>query len=74
MDYDKLLSTKEAAKFLKVAPQTMRGWRGKKHFQPLKFYRVGRNCRYDIKDLKAYLLSGQNKRLNKKLERAIGID
>ncbi len=68
MDYDKLLSTNEVAKILKVAPQTLRGWRGKQFYQPLKYYRIGRNCRYELKDVEEFLLSGVNKRLKKRME------
>lgn len=42
---DELLTTREAAALLKVAPGTLEVWRSSKRY-PLPFVRVGRAVRY----------------------------
>ena len=48
-----LLTTKEAAAFLKVAPITLAKWRGKK--KGPTWTRTGRTIKYRRRDLEAYL-------------------
>ena len=63
-----MVSTSEAAQILGVSPQTLRGWRSR-NLQPLKFFRVGRNCKYAKNDVKNFL----QERINIKMERKIKI-
>jgi len=53
---EKLLTNKEAAAVLDVAPGTLPIWRCKRRYN-LPFVRVGRNVRYREKDLLAWLES-----------------
>lgn len=45
---DEYLTTKQAAEFLQVKPETMRNWN---YFKKIPFVKVGRSVRYKLSDL-----------------------
>jgi len=51
---DRLLTAREAARELRLAPNTLAKWRARER-QPLPFIRVGRVVRYRQADLHAYI-------------------
>jgi len=53
----KLLTEKEAATYLGIAPGTLSVWRSTKRY-PLPFKRIGRCIRYAIDDLDAFIVNG----------------
>lgn len=59
MQYDytnpnQLLTSKEAAEFLGISPQTMEVWRSTKRYN-LKYIKIGKNVRYRMKNLLDFL-------------------
>ena len=51
----RLLSTREAATYLRLSPRTLEGWRcGKGGVQGPPFVKYGRNVFYRIEDLRAW--------------------
>ena len=55
----RLLSVEETAQILGISPQTIYnqiGRKAKKKF-PIKVKRVGRLCKFDIRDIEAYIKS-----------------
>lgn len=60
---DKLLNSKEAARFLKVSLVTLHKW---KVSGQVKFHRIGSRIRYKKSDLDAALLSVSNKPKSKR--------
>lgn len=53
-DFDTLLDTKEAAKFLGLKEKTLVVWRSTKHY-PLEYIKVGGHVRYRLSVLKDFL-------------------
>lgn len=53
----KLLTEKEAAAYLGIAPGTLSVWRSTKRY-PLPFSKIGRCVRYSIDDLDAFIVNG----------------
>jgi hypothetical protein len=53
---NKRLNEKEAAEFLDVSPGTLSVWRCLGRYD-IPFYRIGRNIRYDLDDLRAFVES-----------------
>lgn len=53
----KLLTEKEAAAYLGIAPGTLSVWRSTKRY-PLTFKKIGRCVRYSIDDLDAFIVNG----------------
>lgn len=56
-DIDKLLSEQEAAPFIGVKPQTLAKWRMNGNPDAPTFVRIGRNCRYKLSTLRAWMAS-----------------
>ena len=52
----KLITPKEAALYLGLAPETLTTWRSTRRY-PLPFVKVGRYVRYDLADLDRFLES-----------------
>ncbi|MEZ4395942.1 MAG: helix-turn-helix domain-containing protein [Candidatus Krumholzibacteriia bacterium] len=55
---DRLLTSAEAAEYLRVTQSTLESWRYPTRKRPLPFVRVGRAVRYRKKDLDAFLDAG----------------
>jgi predicted DNA-binding transcriptional regulator AlpA len=51
-----LRDEKAAAQFLQVSPGTLQVWRSTKRY-PLPFVKIGRNVRYRLSDLQAFVQS-----------------
>lgn len=53
----KLLTEKEAAAYLGIAPGTLSVWRSTKRY-PLAYHKIGRCVRYSMDELEAFAASG----------------
>lgn len=58
IEHSALLSREEAANYLKVSPSTLANWACTKKFN-IPYFRVGRSVRYRLRDLEAFVQSGE---------------
>lgn len=55
LNLPRLLTTVEAAKLLRVSPNTLAVWRATKRY-PIRYLKIGR---YDLKDIEEFLKRGE---------------